>query len=286
MENLHFPTQSIIGALFECIFVVLAPIVIITVWKLKTKVRLIPFWIGCLVFPVFALFIETGVSLIIALVDKMLLNLLNIPIYNCLFAAGMAGIFEETGRLLGMKFLMRKYNDKRNGITYGIGHGGIESIILGLSPFMILVVAFLVNTGMMNKFLDDLLEPTKELYIMSINRMIDYDFLTYLCGSFERISAIILHISLSVLIFTGVKMKGKLWHYPLAIILHFLADCTIILPNVFRVPVWLFEIVFFIIVIIIAILVAVYYKKLPKSVIDQDAITNSEANVIDIKKRI
>ena len=41
-----------------------------------------------------------------------------------------AGVFEETGRLLAMKFCMKKDLDKKNAIMYGIGHGGIRFLRL------------------------------------------------------------------------------------------------------------------------------------------------------------
>ena len=81
---------------------------------------------------------------------------------------------------------------------------------------------------------------------------------------FERISAVMIHISLYVLIFVSVRQKGKLWLYPLAVFLHFAVDCTVILPHVLGTPLWLFEIVFFLASLAVAVCVAVYYQKLPQ----------------------
>lgn len=43
-------------------------------------------------------------------------------------------------------------------------------------------------------------------------------------GLFERISAMMIHIGLSMIMFAAVRQKGKLWLYPAAICLHALAD--------------------------------------------------------------
>ena len=34
-------------------------------------------------------------------------------------------VFEETGRLIAMKFWMKKWLDFPNALMYGIGHGGV-----------------------------------------------------------------------------------------------------------------------------------------------------------------
>lgn len=265
MENIHFSTASIIGAIIEGFLAVLLPIVLIIVWKIKTKSRLLPFWTGCLVFPLFALIIEGSFSFIIALVDSKALNLLSKPLILYLFSAAMAGIFEETGRLVGMKTLMRKYKDRRDSVTYGIGHGGIESIIfVGGAASVTLLIALITNAGMLHLFTDNYNDALKEKFLTSVNKMTENGFSVYMWGFFERISAIIIHISLSVLVFSAVRQKGKIWLYPLAIFLHFAVDCTVILPHVFNTPLWLFEIVFFIACVVVAVFVAAYYRKLPQ----------------------
>ena len=47
------------------------------------------------------------------------------------YAALAAAVFEETGRLIAMKFWMKKWLDFPNALMYGIGHGGVEAILLG-----------------------------------------------------------------------------------------------------------------------------------------------------------
>ena len=48
---------------------------------------------------------------------------------------------------------------------------------------------------------------------------------SYLIGIWERVSAIILQLSLSVLVWAAVRKGGKyLWLFPAAIFIHFLVD--------------------------------------------------------------
>ena len=272
MDNLHFPKEVILGALSEGILAVLFPIVLLIIWKLKTKAKLVPFWVGLLVFPVFALLLEGGCAFVITLIDKKTLGLLSEPLPLYIFSAAMAGIFEETGRLVGMKTLMRKYKDKRDAVTYGIGHGGIESILLiGGAAALTLFIALFTNAGMLELFTANYNDELKETFLTSVRTMTENHFSTYMLGFFERISAVILHVSLSVIVFTGVRIKGKLWHFPLAIFLHFAADCTVIFPHVLGTPLWLFELIFFVISVALAVVTAIYYRSLPQVLGDEPA---------------
>ena len=272
MDNLHFPKEVILGALSEGILAVLFPIVLLIIWKLKTKAKLVPFWVGLLVFPVFALLLEGGCAFVITLIDKKTLGLLSEPLPLYIFSAAMAGIFEETGRLVGMKTLMRKYKDKCDAVTYGIGHGGIESILLiGGAAALTLFIALFTNAGMLELFTANYNDELKETFLTSVRTMTENHFSTYMLGFFERISAVILHVSLSVIVFTGVRIKGKLWHFPLAIFLHFAADCTVIFPHVLGTPLWLFELIFFVISVALAVVTAIYYRSLPQVLGDEPA---------------
>ena len=56
---------------------------------------------------------------------------------------------------------------------------------------------------------------------------------SYLFGLWERFSALILHVSLSILVWAAVRKGGKwLWLFPAAILLHALVDgVTVILSK-------------------------------------------------------
>jgi uncharacterized membrane protein YhfC len=52
-----------------------------------------------------------------------------------LYGGLMAGLFEETGRFLAFKTILRsKRNNDANALMYGAGHGGFEAMmILGIT---------------------------------------------------------------------------------------------------------------------------------------------------------
>ena len=120
--------------------------------------------------------------------------------------AGLSpGIFEETGRYICLKYLSSKeqYQQRNISVSYGIGHGGIESIFTGIT----------LLTNLFTK--DTLIE--KGLLKSSIT------FFICLMSAIERFFAVLTHISVSVLVYKAVKEK-KIIYYIIAIILHDLVD--------------------------------------------------------------
>ena len=119
-------------------------------------------------------------------------------------------LYLATGRYICFKYLSSKeqFQQKNISVSYGIGHGGIESVLIGI-------------TFLSNIFAKDILIE-KGVLKPSIT------FFTSLMGAVERISAVILHISASVLVYRTVKGK-KITYYIIAIIIHDLIDLVAVL---------------------------------------------------------
>jgi uncharacterized membrane protein YhfC len=65
-----------------------------------------------------------------------------------LFLSLTAGLFEETGRFICFKYILKNKLAWKNGLAYGIGHGGFEAIaIVGLSSINNLVFTKIINSG-------------------------------------------------------------------------------------------------------------------------------------------
>ena len=65
-----------------------------------------------------------------------------------LYGIFMAGIFEECGRYVIIKYIMKKNKTMENMIMYGIGHGGIEVWTVSLAT----IVSYLSMAIMLNQF--------------------------------------------------------------------------------------------------------------------------------------
>ena len=64
----------------------------------------------------------------------------------------------------------------------------------------------------------------------------------FLPGIVERIFAVILQISLSVLVWSSVR--GKRYLFALALLIHFVADTLIVILNGFHIPLIFVELIF------------------------------------------
>lgn len=206
---------------------IILPIGLCIFWKIRTKANLSAFFIGCGTFVLFALVLEQIFHAVVLAATGELLTK-NIWLY-AIYGGLAACIFEETGRFLAMRFCMTKNLEKRNAIMYGIGHGGIEAVLLiGITYISNLALSLMINAGGLDSMLAVLDEDVAATTYAQISQLWTLSPVDFLAAGVERISAILLHISLSWLIYRAVKGK-KGFFFLLAAGIHFLVDAGTIL---------------------------------------------------------
>src|SRR5699024_5551368 len=120
------------------------------------------------------------------------------------YAVLTAGVFEEAGRYIMMILVLKNYREWRDGLAFGIGHGGMESIlILGLSNLTMIIYAMQINAGTFEQLLTN--ETVKQALIPIKEQLITASPLMTALGPIERICAIALHIALSILVLYAIK---------------------------------------------------------------------------------
>ena len=200
----------IISLLFSVVF----PLGLLIWWKKKTGEKLWCFIAGAVCFTLFAMVLESMLHQVVldpasGRYEKMMSS----PVLYMLYGAFAAGIFEETGRLFGYKILLKNRREKECAVAYGIGHGGIEVIyVLGSTYLLYVLVA--CGVPVTGTETDALMAQAAASITLGLTGV----------AMLERVSAIMLHIGLSMLMFPAAKQKGKLWLWPAAICLHALAD--------------------------------------------------------------
>ena len=248
---------AIAGMIFSAVIAVGLPVFLLILVKKKLGAKILFAWYGAAIFVLFALILEQILHSVMLRVAGDVLNS-NIWLY-ALYGGLAAALFEETGRFVAMKFWMGKALRKENAIMYGVGHGGVESIlIVGVTCINNLVTSFLINSGQMERTLAATQEGTgKELALQSLSVLWTTPGYQFFLAGVERISAIVLQICLSYLIYRAVK-QGKKLFYLLAFLIHFLVDAvTVILANMASVVV--LEIVLLIAVALFAVWVRRLY---------------------------
>ncbi len=245
------PTLSIVFMMVAALAGIAIPVGLYLYFRKRHGADRMPFWIGCIIFPVFALGLEQLAYLAMKHWGFWLNVQSNIFAYGA-FAGMMAGLFEETGRYFGFAVLLRKKRGKDiNGLMYGAGHGGIEAVlVMSLAMVSNLVFAFSVNAG------------TADPSMASIAaQLAGIAPVTFLVSIVERIGAVALHISLSVLVWFAVKNKKRFWLFPLAIVLHALVDAVAVVMSRFVTNIWLIEAAVYLLAGVCAVLAVIVYKR-------------------------
>ena len=231
----HVGTASIVWMVVGLILFVTVPVAVAIVWKKKKKEPFTTILIGAAAFLLFALILEKPIQNVLIFPTEMGLSanplsiaLASRPVLLALATGLFPGIFEETGRLVAFKTLLRKRTNRETSISYGIGHGGIEVVfVLGLTYFQFLSYAMMLNNGTFGTVVAQVAEkaPEKLSQVQSvIDSLTGFTFTSLLAAAVERVFAVLFHIGASILVFYACKDKKKFWLYPLAILLHTAMD--------------------------------------------------------------
>lgn len=205
---------------------IVAPILLAWWLVKKYNVKISTILIGAGVFVVFALILETIMHQIVLKGPHGSTIMGNIW-YYALYGGLAAGIFEETGRFIAMKWLLKNEpGTASTAVAYGAGHGGIELILIfGLTMISNVALSAMINSGQAETLLATAPAAALEQMQAQFNQLETASAGSYLIGIWERVSAIILQLSLSVLVWAAVRKGGKyLWLFPAAIFIHFLVD--------------------------------------------------------------
>ncbi|MDW7739083.1 MAG: YhfC family glutamic-type intramembrane protease [Bacillota bacterium] len=202
------------------------PLILLIYFYVKERISIVAVLVGALAFLVSQVFIRIPILSVISGMDwyrQMAANLILIA----LFLSLTAGLFEEVARFLGFKFLLKKHLSWKNGIAFGIGHGGIEAIILtGFTYINNLVYSVMINTGAYDELLAPQLGPEMAQYIKT--QLISLPPHIYLVAGFERAFTIFIHIALSLIVLLAVTRRNYIYLL-YAILLHAAVNIPVVI---------------------------------------------------------
>ena len=220
------PTGNLILMIVNALLGIAVP-VFLCWWAVKKhNAKLSTILIGAAVFIVFALVLESMVHQIVLKGERGAAIQGNI-LHYALYGGLMAGLFEETGRFLAMKFLLKKEpTTPKAGVSYGLGHGGAEmALLFGLSMISTFTMALMINLGQTDLLTAGVPAEAQGQVAAQLEQIKNASAGSFLLGLWERFSALILQVSLSILVWAAARKGGKwLWLFPAAILLHALVD--------------------------------------------------------------
>ncbi len=136
------------------------------------------------------------------------------PVWYALFLGVTAALFENVGRYITMKLFMKDRMRYIDGVSFGLGHGGVEAVLLtGVNT-----LAALIMYGPI------------------------YDHLSVFLAGTERLGAILFHVAASLLVMKSIK-RSKPFYLFAAIALHAVLDTGILLLSLAGMSVLYIEIV-------------------------------------------
>ena len=145
-----------------------------------------------------------------------------------------AGLFELAGRFAVAKLMRKNLNYKRS-LAAGLGHGGIEAMVLiGMTYISNLVFVVMINTGTFDAMLAQTAATGVDASQLEMIKMqlISYSPAMFLLGGFERILAMTAHAAMSMLVCYGVAHKKALPCALMCLLIHTFIDLTAGLPLV------------------------------------------------------
>lgn len=211
--SLEPATWAALAVSTTCAFVL--PIVAAVVWRRRAGASWRAVWVGVLVYFVsqFVLRLPWQVPLARWVSARtgnegpLFLAFLGLSFFT-------SGLFEETGRWVGYRYLMKE-RSRTEGVMMGIGHGGLEAVgLVGGYVAVKLAMAVLASFGLLGG--DAAMNLAAKLAFTPATALA--------AGGVERASALVLHVGLSLVVLQAFRRAGGLRWVAAAIGLHALAN--------------------------------------------------------------
>ena len=225
----HVGTWQFAILITGTVIFLVAPIVIAIIWTVRKKERFTTILTGAVCFLLFAIILEKPIQNAIIMPDHALSRFINARPVLWAFVVGLfPGIFEESGRFIAFMTVLKNRKNRETGISYGIGHGGFEIIlVLGMMYVTYIMYGVMINSGTFGTVVDKVRatapDQMDQVYLVA-RTLAGFSISDLGVSIVERILAMMFHIGASILIFYSVRDKNRRWLYPLAIVLHTIMD--------------------------------------------------------------
>ena len=268
MNTIGFSINTFAVYIITSIVLLLMAATIAILWRTKTHAPIKTMVIGAVTFLLFALVIEQPIKALVLMTDNPFARAVSGNLWFSALVGGLfPGIFEEGGRFIAFKSVLRKETDRQTAITYGVGHGGVEIIFTAFLVLSYVVMGIMVNNGMTEQLLGNAEGAARDAAIAQIQSIAQADAANIFWSFFERCSAFTIHVSLSVMVFKAARAEnaGSFMLLPLAVVLHAIADGSIVLLNAFNAGIPVIECSFAVIAAISAAAAFMIYKNMEKT---------------------
>lgn len=203
---------SILACILTLFICLVLPVLILVLYSTKNKRQGVAsaWFIGALGFLVPQVFIRLPILNTLAGAGWFLDFSQNHIFLYCICLAFTAGLFELAGRFAAAKWMARKSLTYKNALAAGLGHGGIEAIlIVGMTYVNNLVIMLMINSGGFETLITQTTAmggDVAQLQAVRTAILTTSPFLFLLAG-FERILTMIAQAAMSMVVCWGVHVK-------------------------------------------------------------------------------
>ncbi len=195
-----------IALIISILLLTVAPILIIGYLIKEKNYRFLPFVFGMLAFLTSQLILRIPLLAVTGWING-----------SVLFLAFTAALFEEPSRFIFGKTLLKDKLSLKTAISFGLGHAFCEIIsLVVLAQVNSLILMFMIDSG----FELSILGLNSEEIIQVIASIENINVIGIILAFFERISATLIHISLTIIVFYGIFQKKSIFYLLVAILIH------------------------------------------------------------------
>ena len=221
--TVHANTGWLVMTVIMLLFVIVYPLILGLIARRRLGIGWKYFWFGALVFLVVQLL--TRIPAVAVLQNTVLAPFLKTSktfawVWLAILAL-TAALFEEVGRYLGYRLFMgREQKTWSKAVMYGLGHGGLESMVfVGGLTLLTLVNVLVISTRNLNAL------PLSQhrLIVQQFAAINAQPLWVPLLGAWERLWTVPFHVAMSVIVLQVFRRKNLVWLL-LAIGLHTCLD--------------------------------------------------------------
>lgn len=210
------PVSSIVAIIAVLILTIFGPIALAIIYAVRNKNQgVIPAWLlGAAGFVVMQVVLRLPILSALSFLPSFVDFANNHYVFYAITLAFTAGLFELVGRYVVAKIMAKKELSYVKSVAAGLGHGGIEAIVLvGMTYMSNLAYVFMINTGTFDAAINQVAEAGLDTsaYIQLKDTLIGASPYLYLLAGYERILTIICHLAMSLIVcyFVAKKQDGK-----------------------------------------------------------------------------
>lgn len=180
------------------------------------------------------------------------------PYFNAIILGLAAGIFEETARLVAYLLLKKRANSWGAAVTLGAGHGGLESMLVGVAVLGNLALVLIIPRLSPDSTI--IPQTLRAAVVAGAGEFWAQPWYIPLLGAFERFGAVLLHILLSVMVWQAVAQRSVWWFFG-AVLWHAVVDGLVVVGAHFGLSSVMIEAGFLVITLLNAALLYLLWKR-------------------------